>query len=132
MVSSERSETGAGRQNVQDSAEECFLSEHRDSELTPIHVALHAQQIGKMFADHTKPFAFKQALLEEFRAAGAPVSGIVLLRLDHGHVFKLTSSPLGKEWIAYCWMPQELYRRLVEFRKSQGEDVTVLERCAVV
>ncbi len=112
--------------------EQCFVSEWREAELKPIHVALHAQEIGKMFAERTKPFQFRQYLLEQFRAAGAPVSGIVLLKLDHGHIMKLQTSPLGKEFLPYVWLPVELWRRLVEFRKTNGMDVDVLERCAVV
>lgn len=89
-----------------------------EPELKPICVALHAQEIGAMTRLRVSPTEFAQTLLGEFRKAGAPVEGMVKLRLAHGSVYKMKAHPFGRAWFGYLWVPEELDRRLAAWRKA--------------
>ena len=93
---------------------------YQEPELKPISVALHAQEIGKLYADRTSPTAFAQYLLQQFKAAGAPVDGQVHLRLAHGKIYKMKAHPWGRSWIGYMWLPEEMVRRLGAWRTANG------------
>ena len=63
-------------------------------------------EIAALYNDRTGPYQFSQLLLERFKAAGAPVEGIVRLRLARGKVFKIKSRP-GDASFRYVWLPNE-------------------------
>jgi hypothetical protein len=86
----------------------------------PVCVALHAQEIGRLYADRVTPFEYMQGLLYRLREAGAPVEGTNILRLAHGKVFKLRQSNLGRAWVSYLWLPEEKVAELEQWRKENG------------
>jgi hypothetical protein len=63
-------------------------------------------EIAALYNDRTKPYAFAQLLLERFKAAGAPVEGVIKFKLLYGKIFKLKSRP-GDCSFRYVWMPEE-------------------------
>jgi hypothetical protein len=63
-------------------------------------------EIAALYNDRTKPYAFAQLLLERFKAAGAPVEGVIKFKLLYGKIFKLKSRP-GDASFRYCWLPPE-------------------------
>ena len=63
-------------------------------------------EIAALYNDRTGPYAFAQLLLERFKAAGAPVEGVIKFKLLHGKIFKLRSKP-GDNSFKYVWLPPE-------------------------
>ncbi len=86
----------------------------------PVSVALHAQEVGKLYAVKTTPFEYMQGLLYRFRQAGAPVEGEAILKLAHGQIFKMRSHPWGKDWVGYLWLPAEKVAELDRWRQANG------------
>ena len=63
-------------------------------------------EIAALYNDRTKPYAFAQLVLERFKAAGAPVEGVIKFKLLYGKIFKLKSRP-GDCAFKYVWMSEE-------------------------
>ena len=63
-------------------------------------------EIAALYNDRTGPYAFAQLLLERFKAAGAPVEGVIKFKLLYGKIFKLRSKP-GDNSFKYVWLPPE-------------------------
>ena len=63
-------------------------------------------EIAALYNDRTGPYQFSQLLLERFKAAGAPVEGVIKFKLLYGKIFKLKSRP-GDCAFKYVWMPEE-------------------------
>jgi hypothetical protein len=74
-------------------------------EQKPIAVTLNAQDIGRLHVLNGGPRAFIQFLLERFKAAGAPVTGVLELKLEHGRICKTKDSIQGKGFFNYVWLP---------------------------
>ena len=63
-------------------------------------------EIAALYNDRTGPYQFSQLLLERFKAAGAPVEGVIKFKLLYGKIFKLKSR-VGDTSFRYCWLPEE-------------------------
>jgi hypothetical protein len=84
----------------------------------PIKVVLDAQEVGRLYANKTNPYKFRQYLLEMLRQAGAPVSGILDLKLDHGAIARFTKEPVVGQF-TYFWIPEEWTIRMKEQQKFE-------------
>jgi hypothetical protein len=75
----------------------------------PVAVWLSAQELGMLYArGEGSPKPFMQYLLAKFRAAGAPVEGLLELKLAHGAVARVRPDPaLHEEGWRYIWLPVE-------------------------
>jgi len=89
----------------------------------PIMIALDAQEIGRMWATKTSPTAFNQYLLEKFRAAGAPVEGVLKLTLAHGRLARLKPEMNApQDGFRYMWLPDAWATAMIKYQKwSRGE-----------
>ena len=88
-----------------------------------ICISIHGSEIMRLYADKAGPTAFNQYLLEKFRIAGAPVEGVVHLKLAHGAIARVkpkVDSPTGT--FQYVWMTDEqaAEQRVVE---KQAADI---------
>ena len=80
----------------------------------PIVVSLDAQEIGRLYAYSPSPYHFMQELLRKFKAAGAPVEGVLKLRLAHGAVVKVKQQPgQMKMSFDYMWLPAQHVEAIV-------------------
>jgi len=107
-----------------------LITDQDAPELKPVVAHIHVQEIAALYAAHTGPYMFEQRVLEELRNAGAPVEGIIKLTLKSGQWHKLMHSPRGPEYMSYIWLPADVVKRLVAYRKMMGERVDY-ERLAV-
>jgi hypothetical protein len=72
----------------------------------PIAVQISTIDIQMLYAVKTSPTAFMQLILAKLKDAGAPVEGILNLRMAHGKVFKIKDSPLEEQSaFTYIWIP---------------------------
>lgn len=72
----------------------------------PIAVEIAAIDIQMLFAVGTSPEAYAQLILAKLKDAGAPVEGIIKLKLAHGKVYKMKTNPLvEQEAFEYLWLP---------------------------
>lgn len=89
------------------------------TDAVPIMIRVTAQEIGVLYASHASPYAFNQFLLERLKAAGAPVEGVLNLRLAHGRLARCR--PTGGEetdgGFDYAWMPDEWVAKLQEYQR---------------
>jgi hypothetical protein len=73
----------------------------------PMVVTLDAQEIGALYAARATPWDFNQNLLSKFKAAGAPVEGVLELKLAHGQVYKMKDDLLQRPGIfTYAWLSE--------------------------
>lgn len=94
-------------------------------------MTLDAQEIGKFHALNIGPDAFNQELLARFLHVGAPVEkGPLGLRLAHGKICKLKTSPRGKGFFSYLFLPDEAYKAVMDYRRGSG--IEAWERGGVV
>jgi len=75
------------------------------SDRKPIAVRVAGFEMAALYRNHATPYEFAQDLLRRFRAVGAPVEGMAVLKLAHGKVFKLRSKP-GDASFNYIWLPE--------------------------
>jgi hypothetical protein len=75
----------------------------------PIAVTVSTDDVRALFACETTPYQYMQLILAKLKDAGAPVEGMLELRLAHGKVAKLKDSALEPQTeFTYVWLP-ELY-----------------------
>lgn len=73
----------------------------------PISVEISTMDIRVLFACGTTPHAFNQLILAKLKDAGAPVEGVLNLRLAHGRLCKLKDSVLEEQTsFVYMWLPE--------------------------
>ena len=72
----------------------------------PIAVTLDAQDIGRMHAARYTPDQFMAELMEKFRAAGAPVEGVIQPKFAHGKLARVKDHPQGPGCFGYVWLPE--------------------------
>ena len=78
------------------------------SDEQPVGIIVSAQEVGRMYHDHTSPRVFSQFLLEQLKFAGCPaISGSIVFKLQRGKVFRLKSQP-GDMDFRYLWVPPAL------------------------
>lgn len=85
----------------------------------PIAIAIDAQEIGRMFADRYSPYAFNQYLLERFKAAGAPVEGVIKMKLVYGAIARMKTQ-LGDMQFTYLWLSPEYVAGIAEYAQANG------------
>lgn len=74
----------------------------------PISVEISTRDIQMLYACQTSPAAYMQLILAKLKDAGAPVEGVLNLRLAHGAVCKLKDNPLQEqESFVYMWLPEQ-------------------------
>jgi hypothetical protein len=72
----------------------------------PIAVDIPVIDIQMLFALGTSPEAFNQLILAKLKDAGAPVEGVIKLKLAHGKVYKMKTNPLvEQDAFEYLWLP---------------------------
>lgn len=88
--------------------------EEPQSEFAPIAVAISTHDIQALYACNTNPDSYMQCILAKLKDAGAPVEGVLKLRLAHGAVCKLKDNPMKpQEEFTYIWIPEE-YRLAIQ------------------
>ena len=81
----------------------------------PVVITLDAQEIGALYAARATPYAFNQHLLEKFKAAGAPVEGVLELKMSHGQVFKMKDDLYNRPGaFTYMWVNDQYAKALSE------------------
>lgn len=73
----------------------------------PIAVSISTHDIQALFACGTSPDAYNQLILAKLKDAGAPVEGMLRLKLAHGQVCKVKTDPTQpQEAFDYVWLPE--------------------------
>lgn len=85
-----------------------MLNTEPTTEVKPIAVTISTNDVRVLFACGTKPDAYNQLILAKLRDAGAPVEGMIRLKLAHGQIAKVKDNPLepATEFV-YVWLPEE-------------------------
>jgi hypothetical protein len=86
----------------------------------PIMITIDAQEIGVCWKNKLTPTAFNQFLLENFKAAGAPVEGVINLKLARGKVCKMKSHPRGPGFFGYLWLSDEAWSMVDTYGRETG------------
>ena len=74
----------------------------------PIAVMIPNRDIQMLFMSDVSQEGFMQCILAKLKDAGAPVEGVLKLRLAHGKVAKLKDDVLKpEEGFTYMWLPDE-------------------------
>lgn len=91
--------------------------------LKPVAVALDAQDIGRMAAENYSPYMFNQEILSRLKHAGAPVEGVLRLKLSYGAVARVKPALNRGAVFQYVWLPPEYAQDINDFaakQKAQG------------
>lgn len=73
----------------------------------PIAVSISTNDVQCLYACHTSPDAYNQLILAKLKDAGAPVEGILRLKLAHGAVAKVKDNPVEpSDEFTYMWLPE--------------------------
>ncbi len=92
-----------------------ILHEIPEVQKKPIAIAIATDDIQALFACGTSPHMFNQLILAKLKDAGAPVEGMMDLKLAHGRVFKLKDDPLKpQEAFEYLWLPEEYVYQIAQ------------------
>jgi len=84
----------------------------------PVAARISTHDIQMLYACHTSPDAFLQLILAKLKDAGAPVEGVLRLRLAHGKVFKVKTDPMvEQDAFEYLWLP-EAYAEAMNMRSG--------------
>ena len=92
------------------SDEEQWLAEQAAAP-KPVKIVVVSDDIARMYAEHYSPYMFNQALLERFKAAGAPVSGVFNLKLMHGAIARVKAEG-PQAYFEYIWLPEQHVRMI--------------------
>ncbi len=93
--------------------EEVDLALDGATSMKPIAIVVSAQDIGRMYHEKYSPKAFMQELLSRFKFAGAPVEGVINMKLAHGAVARVKSNPLEpQDFFQYIWLPEPYVRAI--------------------
>ena len=84
----------------------------------PIAIRVTDQEIGQLFASHTSPHRYSQFLLEKLRDAGAPVSGVLNLRLTRGKLARVKPDLTRPGVFHYLWLPDTHAKSVAELQKQ--------------
>lgn len=88
----------------------------------PIMIVITAQEIGRMWAAKSSPTVYNQMLMEKFRAAGAPVEGVLNLTFAHGRLARVRPSREHAGEFGYVWLPDLWAAKMVEYQRwTRGE-----------
>lgn len=73
----------------------------------PIAISISTDDVQALYACNTGPEAYNQLILAKLKDAGAPVEGLLRLKLAHGKVAKVKDNPLepATEFV-YMWLPE--------------------------
>lgn len=73
----------------------------------PIAVLISSLDIQKLAAAKCSPYEYNQLILAKLKDAGAPVEGMVNLKMAHGSVYKMKTNPMIEEpGFTYMWLPE--------------------------
>jgi hypothetical protein len=68
------------------------------------------------------PYVYSQLILAKLKDAGAPVEGVLHLRLAHGKVFKQKTSDLVEQQsFTYIWLPEAYVDGIKGMMKEAGQ-----------
>ena len=71
----------------------------------PIAISISTDDIQALYACKTDPHQFNQLILAKLKDAGAPVEGVLDLRLAHGRVCKMKDNPMEEQKeFTYMWL----------------------------
>jgi hypothetical protein len=107
-------------------AGELAMAQHRAEEPLaegpkPIAVQISTDDIQALFAAHTTPNSFMQLILAKLKDAGAPIEGVLHLKLAHGKVFKMKDSIFEEQAaFTYLWIP-EAYLAMMSAELKAGQ-----------
>ena len=89
----------------------------------PVFATFDAQEIGRCVARRMTPAEFNQHILLALRQNGAPIEGSEgFLRPARGVVCKTKTSPRGQGYFTYCWLPDEAWAAVRDYKKDAGFD----------
>jgi hypothetical protein len=87
----------------------------------PIHFYIDAQELGQLFATHTRPDRYKQILLKKLREAGGPVGGVINLYLQRGKLARINPASLPAQGIIhYMWISDERAKQVAEYQRQMA------------
>jgi hypothetical protein len=73
----------------------------------PIAVMIPSHDIQALTAAKCSPYEYNQLILAKLKDAGAPVEGVINLKMAHGSVYKLKTNPMVEEpGFTYMWLPE--------------------------
>jgi hypothetical protein len=89
----------------------------------PIMITITNQEIGAMTAGGASPTLYMQFVMEKLKAAGAPVEGILELKLAHGRLARTRPDPARPEaGFGWVWLPDEWAAALMKYQRwTRGE-----------
>ena len=86
----------------------------------PIMITIDAQTLGACFNAKMSPQVYNQFLLENFKAAGAPVEGVIKMKLARGKICKMKSHPRGPGYFGYMWLSDEAWSMVDQYGRETG------------
>jgi hypothetical protein len=86
----------------------------------PIVVSVDAQELGMLAAMHTSPYGYQQYILAKLKESGAPVEGVLDLRLAHGKLARVKNSIMGKGQFDYMWVPDYFWEAMQQAAQDEG------------
>lgn len=91
----------------------------------PIAIVIPGVDVIKLTQAKCSPYEFNQLILAKLKDAGAPVEGMVHLKMAFGSVFKMRNSLQEEEGFTYLWLPPAYIEALNAMGGVQGKVVGV-------
>lgn len=95
------------------------LSLGDDKVQLPIVIVITAEEIGQMTARQYGPYEYNQYVLSKLKAFGAPVEGILHLRLAHGAIARVKPDAANpQDFFQWMWLAEPYVRAIA----GRGKD----------
>lgn len=79
----------------------------------PIVIVITAEEIGQMTAKQYGPYEYNQYVLGKLKAFGAPVEGVLHLRLAHGAVARVKPNAANpQDFFQWMWLAETYVRAI--------------------
>ena len=79
----------------------------------PICIQITAEEIGQMTAKQFGPYEYNQYVLGKLKAFGAPVEGVLHLKLAHGAVARVKPSAANpQDFFQWMWLAEPYVRAI--------------------
>ena len=91
----------------------------------PIAVVIPGVDVIRLAQAKCSPYEFNQLILAKLKDSGAPVEGVIHLKMANGSVFKMRNSLQEEEGFTYLWLPPEYVEGINALGGVQGKLVPV-------
>lgn len=92
----------------------------------PIAVVISGMDVAKLAEANCSVYEYNQLILAKLKDAGAPVEGMISLKMANGSVFKMKTNPMVEEQgFTYIWLPPAYVEGINALGGVQGAQVPV-------